>query len=288
MTEPLMLFAIAALGLVAGVLGGLLGVGGSVILLPGLVILLGRETGDEQHLYQAAAMLVNVAVALPAARRHVKAGVIRKDVLKWMLPAALVFVLVGVGLSNLPFFRGGGALWLGRVLALLLLYVIYVNLKKLRVEWRAATGLKADGPNDVSPVGVSSVSADTTREVVTVSRSGALGGLMGLIAGLLGVGGGALVVPMQQVWMKLPLRTCIGNSSAVMLISAGLGAIAKNATLPASQTLGASLTIAGLLAPTAFIGSRIGAGLTHRLPIRWVRAVFVGLMLLAAWKMAMG
>lgn len=286
MAEPLMLLAIAVLGLAAGVLGGLLGVGGSVIMLPGLVILLGRETGDEQHLYQAAAMVVNVAVALPAARRHVKAGVIRKDVLKWMLPSALVFVLVGVGLSNLPFFRGDGALWLGRVLAVLLLYVTYVNIKKLRVEWRAAAEAKAGVSKDAFDVSQTRASADAVPEAVTPVRSGTLGGLMGLIAGLLGVGGGAVVVPMQQVWMKLPLRTCIGNSSAVMLVSAGLGAIAKNATLPASQTLGASLTIAGLLAPTAFIGSRIGAGLTHRLPIRWVRTAFVGLMLVAAWKMA--
>ena len=277
MADPITLLAIALLGLIAGILGGLLGVGGSVIMLPGLVLLLGRETGEEQHLYQAAAMIVNVAVAYPAARRHAQAGVIRRDVLKWMLPLAVVFVLIGVALSNLPVFRKDGALWLGRALALFLIYVVYTNARKLWAGYRAS---QKTAESSVPPA-----ASRQNQERVTAFRAGSLGGLMGLIAGMLGIGGGALVVPMQQVWMRLPLKSCIGNSSAVMLVSAGLGAIYKNLSLPEGQLVSESLLIAACLMPTAFLGSRFGAGLTHRISVTWVRAVFVVLMSVAAFEL---
>ena len=68
---------IGLIGLVAGVLGGMLGVGGSVIIIPGMTIVLGYD----QHLYQAAAMVANVAVSIPATMRHYKAGAVMAPVL---------------------------------------------------------------------------------------------------------------------------------------------------------------------------------------------------------------
>ena len=117
------LLQVAVLGLVAGTLGGMLGVGGSTLMLPGLVFILGRPTGTEQHLYQASAMIANVAVSVPAALRHRKAGAMTPAALRWMMPAALVCVVIGVALSNLPIFAGqDGGVWLGRLLAVFLVY----------------------------------------------------------------------------------------------------------------------------------------------------------------------
>ena len=66
-----------ALGLVAGGSGGLLGIGGSLVMIPGMILLFGaegRQAGqDPQHLYQAAAMIVNFFVVLPAVVRHSQA-----------------------------------------------------------------------------------------------------------------------------------------------------------------------------------------------------------------------
>jgi len=139
------LLSVAGLGLIAGTLGGMLGVGGGVLIIPGLVLLLGRPTGVEQHLYQAAAMIANVAVSVPAALRHRRAGAMTPEALRWMLPAALVFVLVGVALSNLPVFSGrDGGVWLGRILAVFLLYAVYVNTQRL---FRPAPG---SGPGSAS------------------------------------------------------------------------------------------------------------------------------------------
>lgn len=268
---------VALLGLIAGTLGGMLGVGGSIIMIPGLVMLFGQndQPGLNQHLYQAAAMIANVAVAVPAARRHQRAGRMNKPVLISMLPAALVFIIVGVWLSNLSFFsEADGPVWLGRLLAALMVYVIWVNIRKLR---QPPTEKMADAES----------SGEATEQPVSFLRGSMVGAMMGLIAGLLGVGGGAIAVPMQQILLKLPLRNCIANSAAVMCVSATLGASYKNATLAGHglewQT---SVLLAALLAPTCIVGGYLGASLTHRLPNRHVRIAFILLIAVAAVKMA--
>ena len=187
---------IAGLGLVAGTLGGMLGVGGSVVMIPGLVWVLGRPTGAEQHVYQAAAMVANVAVAVPAALRHRRAGAMVPDVLRWMLPAAVGCVLLGVWLSNLPVFAGReGGVWLGRVLAVFLGYVIYINLRKLLAK-------PATRAVSTPPAVTGEREAKPDRDPLALPpRRAAAGGLavgtiMGTTAGLLGIGGGALAVPL--------------------------------------------------------------------------------------------
>jgi len=273
--QPDTLAYIALIGMIAGVLGGLLGVGGSVIIIPGLAMLFG--TGNNQHLYQASAMTANLAVAIPSALRHRKAGAVTPKALKWMLPVAIVGIVLGVLASNLPIFENDdGGLWLGRVLALFLVYVIYANIRKL-------LQLHAGKPRN---------SLDNTK--ITPLRCGSVGAIMGTTAGLLGIGGGALAVPLQQTLIKMPLRNAIANSSFVMVFSAGIGAALKLATLgehyttvgsdwPAWQT---GLMLAAILAPTAIIGASIGAKLTHTLPVGVVRGAFVLLMIAAAFKMA--
>ena len=281
--DPLMLALIALTGLVAGTLGGMLGVGGSVIMIPAMVMLLGQDTrpGFNQHLYQAAAMIVNVGVVLPAAWRHHRAGVIMPRVLLWVTPFALAFIFVGVWLSNRTLFLEHPA-WLGRVLAVFLIYVIVVNgWKVVRGGGGGAQASKPEG------TGQESDEAATRQSLSSPFRASLIGTLMGLIAGLMGVGGGAIAVPLQQTLLRLPLRICIGNSAAIIAVTAGFGAYYKNATLPAADlSPWHSVTLAALLLPTAIIGGLLGAQLTHRLPLRSVRAVFVMMLIVAAWKLA--
>jgi uncharacterized membrane protein YfcA len=254
---------IAGVGLIAGLGGGLLGIGGSIIIIPGLTLAFGYD----QHLYQASAMIANVAVSVPAAFAHRRAGAMHGPTLKWMAPAAMVCVLIGVWLSNL--FEGEAAsLWLSRTLAVFLAYVIYVNLRRL-VGGRRETPEAAD-----------TIPAPRTRRT-------AVGSAMGLLAGLLGIGGGALAVPMQQVALKLPLKSAIANSSAIICLSAAIGAIYKNASLAQHGVRPVEgLLLAAVLVPTAWLGGGLGARLTHTLPLGYVRLAFLVLLTVAAWKMA--
>lgn len=262
-TTPPDLLIIALIGLTAGLLGGMLGIGGSIVMIPAMSVVFGYN----QHLYQAAAMVANVAVSLPAAWRHHKAGAVQWKIVRYMIPAAVLFAFVGVYVSNLPIFSGkDGALWLGRVLAMFQVYVIGMNIAKMFAK-----------------------NKDFTLEESRTSKpaSGVLGGVMGFTAGLLGIGGGAIAVPLQQVMLKLPLRVCIANSSTVIVVSAAMGSIYKIGSLgehDITWTMG--LFVGALLVPGAFIGGRLGAALTHKLPLSVVRIAFILLMLTAAWKMA--
>ena len=250
-----------ASGLAAGALGGALGVGGSVLMIPAMRWLL----GDEQHLYQAAAMLANVAVAVPATLRHARAGTIDPRVIRTLLPVALAAVLLGVWLSNRPLFRDGGSVVLSRCFAGFLLYVIGVNVYRLTVGRRAPAG----------------------PERITAPRIGGVGAAMGTVAGLLGIGGGAIAVPLQQVTMRIPLRACIAHSAAAMGVSALAGACYKNATLWIhGHSVGESLALAALLGPACALAAPVGAAWTHRLPTAWLRVALIGVLAASAWKMA--
>jgi uncharacterized membrane protein YfcA len=113
---------------------------------------------------------------------------------------------------------------------------------------------------------------------------------MGLAAGLTGIGGGALAVPMQQVFLRMPLRKAIANSACTIVFSAIIGSIYKNVTLPFVHHIAVweSVLIALTLIPAAFIGSWIGARLTHRLPRQPVRIIFILLLVASVWVMWTG
>ena len=129
MFEPWIIIVIAVVGLFAGLLGGLLGIGGSLVMIPALVVLFGQGTAEpvaagtfrglNQHIYQAAAMVVNILVAIPATFSHTRAKAVMPGVIRPMLPASMIAIVGGVAASNLPVFSHGiggvsGPVLLGR------------------------------------------------------------------------------------------------------------------------------------------------------------------------------
>lgn len=250
----------AAVGLAAGVLGGLLGIGGSVVLIPGLAFAFGTSNPESQHLYQASAMAVNVAVSFPAALRHRKAGAIRADLFRILLISAAIAIVLGVLCSNLV-----DGLVLRRLFAAFLAYIALMNIVKLVRK-------TPDYPPEDAEV--------------TWPRAAPAGGVMGFAAGMLGIGGGIIGIPIMQATCRLPLRQCIGASSAVMTLTAMVGATLKIATIPEHGfPISDAVVLAALLAPTAVLGGRIGAGLTHRLPLAVVRTVLIALIAVSVWRM---
>src|SRR5690606_724262 len=122
--------------------------------------------------------------------------------------------------------------------------------------------------------------------IVTWTRVAPSGGVMGFAAGMLGIGGGIIGIPIMQAACRLPLRQCIAASSAVMTLTAIIGASIKIGTIRAHGfTHADALLLAALLAPTAVIGGRLGAGLTHKLPLPVVQTVLVALLAVSVWRM---
>jgi uncharacterized membrane protein YfcA len=250
----------AIIGLVAGVLGGLLGIGGSLIIIPALILYLSYTAagyrGDDQHLLQAAAMITNVFVAAPSVLAHWRAGAIMRSVVIWLIPSAIVGIVTGVALSNSTVFARENGAYLAMVLCGFLIYVIGYNVYRM-----LRPPMSTDNTEPPPPA---------PKRVICV------GLVMGVFAGLLGVGGGAICVPIQQVALKVPLRRAIANSAATIPFASLVGAIHKNLTLAGHGVeISDSLLLAAMLIPTAIVGSYFGGRLTHVLPRRVLRVIFI-------------
>jgi uncharacterized protein len=251
-----------AIGLAAGLLGGLAGIGGSMVMIPALFLVFGDNSDHtNQHVFMAAAMAVNVVVAIPATYRHSKAGAVRMDLAKYLLPSMAATIVAGVLVSD----RVSG-LTLRWLLAVFIAGYCILNL------YRA-----------VRPRPTAGRPPERTHPALLVS----VGGATGFVGGLLGIGGGVLMVPAMQVLARVRLREAIATSSMVMCVTAAIGSGLKLSTL---SEHGRSAAEAGLLAlamsPGAIVGALVGATLTHRLPLRAVRVLISILLLGAAAKLA--
>jgi uncharacterized membrane protein YfcA len=87
---------LVAIGLAAGVLGGLLGVGGGVLFVPGLVLVVGLT----QHEAEATSLLAIVPVALVGALSQDRYGNVRRHDALLMGALSIAGVAGGVALAN--------------------------------------------------------------------------------------------------------------------------------------------------------------------------------------------
>ncbi len=233
--------------------------------------------GPNQHLYQTTAMIVNFFVVVPAVYQHRKAHAINIGVVRSLIPLSLVSVVVGVGLSELSIFSGSGEVYLQVMFALFLLsialYEIYRLFRRNRLNDSTSALLLAQRQalenNKLSWRAAAIVAVPT-----------------GLIAGLLGVGGGIMSVPLQRRFLNIPIRQAIANSATVIIVTAAIGASVKNyAFFTDHGSIAKPLFLAAVLIPTAILGSLQGSRLTHRLPLRHVKIGFFILLILGAARL---
>jgi uncharacterized membrane protein YfcA len=254
-----------SIGLVMGLFGGLLGLGGSSIMIPAMVLVF----GENQHLYQGSAMICNFLVGISSLAAHWKAQTMTKPVLKYLIPMAIVGILLGVAMSNLPLFEGRNSYLLTRSFGIFLIYVLIYNCWRLFQPPMPAT----IDPNGHLPQRYPIYSA-------------IIGFVTGIGAGLLGIGAGTISTPLQQVFLKTPLKRAMSNSAATIVAISWVGAIYKNWTLPEHGiAIIDSLKIALWILPTGLIGGYIGGHLMHILPRNVVRTVFIIVLVTAIWRL---
>ncbi len=262
--DPLFIAALTlGIGLIAGIVGGLAGIGGSIIMLPALGLFLGYTGADkpEHHLYMGAAMVVNAIVAFASTRKHRKAGVLEPRLNIRLLVPMFAGILAGVLLSNV---FEGETLKFGLV-GFLWLYCAYAVVTTVRK-------LPEPEPEEMKS---------------TWPRIGGIGGMTGVLAGLLGIGGGIVMVPLMILTARVPVRRAVAASAWVMQITAPAGAIVKLATLNEhGQDWGEALYLAVPMSAGALVGATIGAGLTHSLKTPMLRVVIAVILAVASGKLA--
>lgn len=105
---------------------------------------------------------------------------------------------------------------------------------------------------------------------------GLLGGFM---SGLFGVGGGILMVPLLILLAGLNQKQAATTSLAAIIPAALVG----SATYLANGSV--DVVVAGVVAIGGIIGSYLGALLLRRIPIRWLRWLFIALLVVVAVRM---
>ena len=252
------------LGIVAGLLAGLLGVGGGLVLVAALAWLLplqGVPITAAMHSALATSLASIVITAAASARAHHHRGSVLWPTVAWLLPGLLL----------------GG--WLGSAFA-----------TRLSGEWLrgfvavycllAAAQLSLDWPRPRDPVLAAPRGAGFSLAGVGI----------GAVSALVGIGGGSMTVPLL-VWRGVAPVRAVGTSSACG-IGIGLASAAGYATLlptvpmPAGSLGYVFLPAAIGIALTSMLAAPYGTRLAHRLSGKALKRVFAAFLLAVALSLA--
>jgi len=105
--------------------------------------------------------------------------------------------------------------------------------------------------------------------------------LVGIVSGIVGAGGAFILIPVMLTVMKIPTRTTIATSLAIVFISAigGLAGKLATAAIPWEATL---FTVIGSL-----LGAPLGSWLSARMNVKYLRYGLIVLIALTAIKVWM-
>ena len=245
-SRPWVLRAVAV-GVVAGLASGLFGVGGGIVLVPGLVMLAGLD----QRLAHGTSLTAIVPIALAGVLGYASGGEVNWVAALLTAGGILVGTPIGVHLlGRLP----------ERTLRIGFAVVLLLSAVRLLVS-------PGDGAG--------------TIDVTLASGAGfaVLGVAAGILAGVMGVGGGIIMVPAFTVLFGMPIVLAKGTSLAVIVPGAILGTIRNRAQGTTDIRLGLVAGVAGVA--TAALASQISLGLDPAV----ASATFAALLLLVVVRM---
>jgi uncharacterized membrane protein YfcA len=225
------------IGLVSGVLAGLFGVGGGVVMTPGIQVLLGAPP------------IVALATPLPAifptalagALTYRRGGELDTHAAVWLVGPGLVSAALGAWLTDhidTPLLLLATALLLG---------------------WQAVAIVRAAGkPHRLE-----------AREA-TAPILGGIGAIAGFVSGLLGIGGGLVMVPLLAGWLGMPLKRALGTSLLAIVALVVPGTVVHAALGHIDIGICLALMVGGVP------GARLGAALALGTKDRTLRLVVGG------------
>ncbi|MXN65595.1 TSUP family transporter [Stappia sp. GBMRC 2046] len=244
--------ALLATGVIAGIIAGLLGVGGGIVIVPVLyhmLTALGVGENVVMHVAVGTSLATILATGTSSALAHYKRGSVDLDLLKrWCIPIA-VGVIAGTII-------GGNVS--GMVLSLI--FATVALLVAINMIFRK-DGIALAGQLPGTPL----------KEL--------LGLLIGGISVMMGIGGGTLSVPILTLF-SYPIRKAVGTASAIGLIIAvpgTIGAIYYGLGVEGrpSWSLGYVNLIGFLLIiPASTLSAPWGARIAHAINPRALKIVF--------------
>lgn len=258
------------ISIIAGLVGSMTGMGGGVILVPALTFL----GIDIKHAI-AASMISVIATSSGSAAAYVKEHITNLKIGMFLEMFTILGAIIGASIT-LAAGRGMLTVLFGIVL-------IASSGTVLLAEPKASNPVRQDRFSKwLELTGSYYDQADRKNIEYRASRAYLGGPLMfgaGLIAGLLGIGAGALKVLIFDIVMGLPTKVSTTTSNLIIGVTALAGS---------SVYLSAGLIKPGLVAPVALgvvIGALAGTRLLVRLKSTTVRALFTTVLIVLGVQM---
>ncbi|EPR37366.1 protein of unknown function DUF81 [Desulfovibrio sp. X2] len=252
------------LGAVAGILAGLLGIGGGLVIVPMLTFSFTWQGIPHEHILHLAlgtSMATIIFTSISSFMAHNRRGAVLWNVFWRITPGILVGSFAGASVASM--------LSTNVLKGFFGIFLYFVSYQML-------TGKK---PNP-------------SRQTPGTPGLIAAGGGIGIISALVGIGGGTLSVPFL-VWCNTAIQTAIGTAAAIGLPIALAGSLGYVVNGIGVQGL-PHLSLGYIYLP-AFLGivcmsvitAPWGAKLAHTLPVATLKKVFAVLLILVGTRMLM-
>lgn len=249
-----------SLGLCSGLLGGMLGIGGGVVIVPALILFFEstnmHEPTEITVIAVATSMACIVFTSLSAAYAQHRARRILWPVMTKMLPFFILGSLTASLLAPLV-----PAIALRMLIGLFLFCVALIML----TQWKPEARRTQPGMLGSSAVGLSG----------------------GMVSGIAGIAGGNVIVP-TLIFFNTPVHNATGTSSAMGVPIAMAGALGYFAGEPtiASDMLGFVHIPSWLLITCgAVVAAPFGVRIAHKVPADKLKKLFGIFLALAATRM---
>ena len=268
MVEILQFMLIAVL---AGFLGSLVGLGGGIIITPALTILFGFDIKYAIGASIVAVIATSSGSAIAFVKDHVSNMRVGMLLEVFTTAGGVVGALMaGVFSSRLLYI----------FFSLILLNSFYGMLKKtglitkLKKEEEKVENDKNADKYKLNSTYYDKATGETVKYNVTNVPQGSL--VMfgaGFASGLLGIGSGAFKVVALDTYMKLPIKVSTATSNFMMGVTATASALIYffNGTI--------NPVVAAPIAIGTLIGSRTGAKVMQRLDAKYIRYIFLPILL---------
>ena len=249
------------LGTFAGVLAGLMGIGGGLVIVPGLLFLFhlqGFDTPFLSHMAIGTSLAIIVPTAISSLWAHHRRGAVDWPVFLRLTPGLMTGALAGAWLAS-QFSTGV----LKALFGAFLLLVAFQMLSGIA----PGKGVAQQGhPGLFIPVGVA----------------------IGTVSGLVGIGGGTMTVPFL-VWRGKTLPMAVATSAACGLpiaIAGALGFMLMGRALGAGFSTGfvywpAVIAVGAL----AVLAAPLGARMAHNLPVPLMKKGFALLLFVVGLRL---
>ena len=255
--------AYIVLGLFAGFVAGLFGVGGGLIIVPVLAFIFAAHQFSEQyvmHLALGTALASIIFTSVSSLRAHHAHAAVNWKVWREIAPGIVIGTLLGSVLAAYL-----SAIFLK---AFFVVFVFYVGTQMLL---------------DIKP--------KPARELPGLFGMFVTGNIIGAVSSLVGIGGGTLSVPFMT-WCNIKLHQAIGTSAAIGLPIAVAGAVGYIANglavtgLPPYSLGFVYLPALAAIVAASVLTAPLGAKLAHRLPVKKLKKLFALLLYTLGVRMA--